>query len=241
MILQSAGDATIYKQPNFQKYDFPPIKRAHTAQAMAAMHMALDSSLSAPGPSCPTHINNAHSHATPLSAPVPTAPTRRTPARRHISRVLVIHDCAIKKRNPTVEELLQLMDTYNPAVGLDYLSLFNDFKELDLDDVVDVSALPVEFLAAIGNIGLDAARRLHTYCRDKLLDPLRFLRSNRTDTDDGTTASDSDMGGDKKQRVLRWVNACAEVKEAEERTETIVVTDDEEEDSDVATVVSCEV
>jgi hypothetical protein len=100
-----------------------------------------------------------------------------------------------------VEELLQLMDTYNPAVGLDYLSLFDDFKELDLDDVVDVSALPVEFLVAIGNIGLDAAHRLHTYFRDKLLDPLHFLQSNRTDTDDGTTASDSDIGGDKKQSL----------------------------------------
>jgi hypothetical protein len=171
-------------------------------------------------------------------------------------RVLILHDCATKRRFPTVEELLQLMDTYRPTVGMKYLDKLDAFQDMDLDNIVDVYSLPVELLATIGDTGRTAAQRLHVYCKDKLLDPLRFLW---LDSSDGSSASDSEvpladlrgkgLGRDgSRQRILRWANnvyACEEGKEvvAEERTETNVVTDDEEDglvEVDVATV-SCEV
>jgi hypothetical protein len=155
-----------------------------------------------------------------------------------------------------VEELLQLMDTYRPAVGMKYLDKLDPFQDMDLDNIVDVYSLPVELLATIGDTGRTAAQHLHVYCKDKLLDPLRFLW---LDSSDGSSASDSEvpladlrgkgLGRDgSRRRILRWANnvyACEEGKEvvAEERTETNVVTDDEEDglvEVDVATV-SCDV
>jgi hypothetical protein len=211
-------------------------------------------SSSAPGPLHPAHISNQPSHTIPLTATVPSK--SGCPLARNVTQVLILHDCATKRRFPTVEELLQLMDTYRPAVGMKYLDKLDAFQDMDLNNIVDVYSLPVKLLATIGDTGRTAAQCLHVYCKDKLLDPLCFLWSDSTD---GSSASDSevplaDLRGEglgregSRRRILRWANnvhACEEGKEvvAEERTETNVVTDNEEDglvEVDVATV-SCEV
>jgi hypothetical protein len=229
--------------------NIPLVLRGRYSRAtVQATHrnMVPNLSSSTPGPSCPAYISNQPLHTIPLSAPTPSGPT---PAR-HVSRVLILYDCTAKRRFPTVEELLQLMDIYRPVVGKKYLDNLNEFQDMELKDITNVYSLPVELLATIGDIGPAAACRLHGYCRDKLLEPLRLLM------DDGTSGSDSegpDLGwgrDSRRQQILRWVDevwACDEVKEAkviaEERTETIVGTD-EEEDGEMATVGSvgsCEV
>lgn len=144
---------------------------------------------------------------------------------------------------------MQLMEAFHPTAGLNYLGLYNDFKELDLDDVVDVSALPVEFLASIQRIGTDVAHRIQVYCEDKLLYPLRYLLSNRTMSVDESSSGDGEdvlhpslfIGEEKRESISKWVDACEEVEEPKERAETIVGTDDEEDDGDVVSRVSCEV
>jgi hypothetical protein len=162
-------------------------------------------------------------------------------------------------RMPTVEELLTLMDIHDPAIDLKYIDTLDEFQDFGLKDVVYVYSLPVELLVTIGTVGRDGARRLHTYCQDKLLAPLGFLETNNSD---GTTASDSevlDLGGGryiregKKRQIMKWhdeAHGCEEVEEAEvvaeEGTETVVGTDYEDDglDSDVggmATCGSCEV
>jgi hypothetical protein len=167
-------------------------------------------SLSAPGPLHPARISNQPSHAIPLTVPVHSG----RPLARNVTRVLILHDCATKRRFPTVEELLQLMDTYRPAVGMKYLDKLDAFQDMDLNNIVDVYSLPVELLATIGDTGRTAAQRLHVYCKDKLLDPLRFLWS---DSSNGSSASDSevplaDLRGKglgregSRRRILRWAN-----------------------------------
>lgn len=204
-----------------------------------------DMSSSAPGPSRPTRISHQHSHALPLTAPAPS--TR--PLARHVTRVLILHDCATNKRFPTVEELLQLMDTYRPVVGMKYLDKLDSFQDMGLNDIVDVYSLPVELLANIGDTGRTAARRIHAYCDEKLLDPLRFMMSDSSEVSSASDGEVPDLGGGrlnregKKRRILQWakdVRAWEEGKEAdvvpEERADTIVVTDDEEDGLvDVAT------
>jgi hypothetical protein len=169
--------------------------------------------------------------------------------------VIILHECAVKKRFPTVEELLQLMDANRPAVGMRYLDKLDAFQDMDLNNIVDVYSLPVELLATIGDTGRTAAHHIHVYCKDKLLDPLRYLMSDSTDSAAGSDSEIPDFRGGglsregTRQRVLRWAEdirrASEEEKEAkvaEGKTEFIEVTDDEEDGSvEVATRVSCEV
>jgi hypothetical protein len=96
---------------------------------------------------------------------------------------------------------------------------------MDLSDIVDVYSLPVELLAMIGDTGRTAAKRLHEYCKDELLDPLRFLLS---DSSDGSTVNNSEVPAltlrelglrreDSRRRILRWaenVRACEGGREA---------------------------
>jgi hypothetical protein len=232
--------------------NIPPRLRGGYPMVQTTRNTTPNLSLSAPGPSHPVHISNQPSHAVPLTVPVCSG----HPLARNITRVLILHDCATKRRFPTVEELLQLMDTCRPAVGMKYLDKLDAFQDMDLSDIVDVYSLPVELLATIGDTGRTAAKRLHEYCKDELLDPLRFLLS---DSSDGSTANNSEVPAltlrelglrreDSRRRILRWaenVRTCEEGREAklevvdEEKTETIVVMD--EDDDDVATFRSCKV
>jgi hypothetical protein len=113
-----------------------------------------------------------------------------------------------------------------------------------------VYSLPLELLAYIGDIGQTAAQRIHAYCRDKILEPLRFLLSDS----DGATGSDTDVpsvkGGldeeDRRRRILRWakvVRTCEKGKKKAEVVATNVETDEEDDVVDVATAsfASCEV
>jgi hypothetical protein len=220
---------TKYKRPNIKRYDFPPNKRARTAAGIAS-----DLAWSTPGPSRPTHISNdlSGTRTIPLSAPPP--PARQRVVARHVSRVLLLHTCCKKRRYPSVEELLQLMDNYHPTIGLKYLNLLDDLLDYELADIADMYALPLGVLAEIGNMGLNTARRLRTYTKDSLLDTLRFMSSDS----DGETASNPEgdleafKGEGKKDRVLSWLDGripkCEKAKDV--KVETIVVSDDEEED-----------
>jgi hypothetical protein len=232
--------------------NIPPQLRGGYPMVQTTHDMTPNLTLSAPGPLHPVHISNQPSHTVPLTVPVRSG----HPLARNVMRVLILHDCTTKRRFLTVEELLQLMDTCRPAVGMKYLDKLDTFQDMDLSDIVDVYSLPVELLATIGDTGRTAAKCLHEHCKDELLDPLRFLLS---DSSNGSTANNSEVPDltlrelglcreESRRRILRWadnVRTCEEGREAklevvdEEKTETIVVTD--EEDDDVAMFRSCKV
>jgi hypothetical protein len=99
-----------------------------------------------------------------------------------------------------VEELLQLMDTYRPVVGMKYLDKLDSFQDMGLNDIVNVYSLPVELLANIGDTGRTAARRIHTYCNEKLLDPLRFMMSDSSEVSSASDGEVPDLGGGATQQ-----------------------------------------
>jgi hypothetical protein len=130
--------ASIHRQLNNRKYDYSPVKKPCTMPATSEVlsdsevHIYINNipprlrggypmvqttrnttpnlSLSAPGPLHPVHISNQPSHTVPLTVPVHSG----HPLARNVTQVLILHDCATKRRFPTVEELLQLMDTCRP-------------------------------------------------------------------------------------------------------------------------------
>jgi hypothetical protein len=65
-----------------------------------------------------------------------------------------------------VEELLQFMDTYRPAVGMKYLDKLKVFQDMDLNNIIDMYSLPVKLLANIGDTGQTATLHIHAYYKD---------------------------------------------------------------------------
>ncbi|KAH9067969.1 hypothetical protein EDB83DRAFT_2519056 [Lactarius deliciosus] len=78
-------------------------------------------------------------------------------------------------------ELLQLMDEYEPAIGLNYTDIEEEFVDLGIMDSVDVYSLPVELLASFGGLGHDLTHRLHQFC-ESLFIPLGLVETSDDDS-----------------------------------------------------------
>ncbi|KAF8259838.1 hypothetical protein EI94DRAFT_1812659 [Lactarius quietus] len=55
-----------------------------------------------------------------------------------------------------------------------------------VEDIIDVYLLPVDILAALGDLDEDKAGRLQAYCQDKFLGPLELLETRRQPRDDSS-------------------------------------------------------
>jgi hypothetical protein len=201
-------------------------------------------------------------------------PPPRAILARHVSRILILYECAKQGRFPTVEELLQLMDNYRPDVRLTYRHLLEEFQNSGLRTITDVYSRTAEQLAPLGGMGVQAAHRIRAYCRDQLLDPLHVLSTDSSDGTASVSDLGQGIRPGKQRRISKWaeevkeevkeeeVKDAEEVKEdkevkedeevieeveevGEERAETIVGTDYEDDDGsddgDMATYVSQEI
>ncbi|KAH9026474.1 hypothetical protein EDB84DRAFT_1440107 [Lactarius hengduanensis] len=164
----SLGKATIHRPPNVIKFDHRPAKRARTERATPT-----------PGPSRLARVNDSPP-CTPSSVAGPS--TLRPPRGPWPSRILVVLDCLKDLRVPMLMELLSLMDEYEPADGLSYVDIGEEFTDLGIMDSVDLYSLPLELLASFGGLGHDLAHRLHQFC-EKLFIPLGFKLVETMDGD----------------------------------------------------------
>jgi hypothetical protein len=132
--------------------------------------------LPAPGPSRPAHVSDLTSQCLPLS------------------RMVVILDCHTESRIPTTEEALRLMDSERPMFGSSYFDSYDDLMDFGLDNAWKLYDMPVPLLGSFDLLGRNAARRLHEYCRDKLLEPLGLIPKPKIE----------DQSDDSGELVLHW-------------------------------------
>ena len=200
--LQSLGTATKYARPNAKKFDHPPTKKVRAnpnpevhvsvnimptpgaaSSAMHATYLVSDPTTSAPGPLCPGNVSDIPSDTKPLSAP---GPDRLSPTPR-CARLLTALDCTQAGRIPSVNELLSLMDREDPTANPKYVDSRSELESLgSLHDAVDVYTMPVECLAMMGSLGREGARRLHEYCRDKLVPALGIMETKGCKSEDAS-------------------------------------------------------
>ncbi|KAH8988467.1 hypothetical protein EDB83DRAFT_2325649 [Lactarius deliciosus] len=141
----SLGKTTKHTPPKVQKYDHPPTKKARTARTTPDVHVSVNItptpgrnstvqathqvSTPTPGPSRLARINDGR----PPSSVAGPSTLRRTQGPRP-SRILVLLDCLAESRVPMVMELLSLMDEYEPAIGLNYVDIEEEFVDLGITD-----------------------------------------------------------------------------------------------------------
>ena len=172
--------------------------------------------LPAPGPSRPAQVSDLTSQCRPLS------------------RMVVILDCHTESRIPTTEETLRLMDSERPMFGSSYFDSYEDLMDFGLDNAWKVYDMPVPLLGSFESLGCNAARRLHEYCRDKLLEPLGLIPK---------PGKIEDVSDDSGELDLHWLDdAHAFEINAEERGKDIVenvdIEEEEEEGSDDVASIS---
>jgi hypothetical protein len=69
------------------------------------------------------------------------------------------------------------MDAYDPAPDLKYVDIHTELCDHGLNDAVKIHSLDVSLLASMGFLGIDGATRLHRFTREKLLEPLGYLKT----------------------------------------------------------------
>jgi hypothetical protein len=138
-----------------------------------------NSSTLAPGPSRPARNDNAVASCS-ARIPRPVSHQPRVPPSR-ISLLRVLLECLEQSRVPTTLELLRLMDAEDPAPDLKYVDVRTELSDHGIKDVVDLP--DVELLATFGYLGMDGARRLHRYAREKMLTPLGLLETKGSNND----------------------------------------------------------
>ncbi|KAH9040578.1 hypothetical protein EDB84DRAFT_1436726 [Lactarius hengduanensis] len=198
----SLGKATIHRPPNVIKFDHWPAKRAWTGCATPT-----------PGPSCLARVNDS-SPCTPLSVAGPSM--LQPPGGPQPSRILVILDCLKDLRVPTLMELLWLMDEYEPADGLSYVDIGEEFTNLGIMDLVDLYSLPLELLASFGGLGHDLAHRLHQFCK-KLFIPLGLVETMDNDTPENNSQQEAALQ-DRAPRSIGDVHTDEVINVSDEET-----------------------
>ncbi|KAI9429954.1 hypothetical protein H4582DRAFT_2218058 [Lactarius indigo] len=196
----SLGKATIHTPPNVNRYDYPSTKKARTVRPTPEVHVSVNITPTSEAGNSTTHLVSAASTSTPgpsrlagvdgnppcdTPSGVAGPSTLRPTSGPRPSRILVLLDCLVELRVPTMMELLLLMDEYEPAIGLSYVSIHEEFVDLGIMDSVDLYSLPVELLATFGGLGHDLAHRLNRFC-ENLFIPLGLVetRSNDSPTND---------------------------------------------------------
>ena len=61
------------------------------------------------------------------------------------------------------------MDREDPTANPKFEDSYSELQDMDLEDAVDVYSMPFELLGEMGGLGVDRARRIHEYCKNKLL------------------------------------------------------------------------
>ncbi|KAH9055842.1 hypothetical protein EDB83DRAFT_2521165 [Lactarius deliciosus] len=227
----SLGKTTKHTPPKVQKYDYPPTKKARTGRTTPDVHVSVNItptpgrnstvqathqvSTPAPGPSRLAHINDSH----PPSSIAGPSTLRRAQGPRP-SRILVLLDCLAELRVPTVMELLWLMDEYEPAIGLNYVDIEEEFVDLGIMDSVDLYSLPVELLATFGGLGHDLAHRLRQFC-ENLFIPLGLVETGDSDATENTLSEQERALQDLEERAPRPLEEVNEVIDVSDE-ETLV-------------------
>ena len=71
------------------------------------------------------------------------------------------------------------MDREDPTADPKFEDSHSELQDMDLEDAVDVYSMPFELLGKMGGLGMDRARRIHEYCKDKLLLGLGVMETKR--------------------------------------------------------------
>ena len=71
------------------------------------------------------------------------------------------------------------MDREDPTADPKFEDSHSELQDMALEDAVDVYSMTFELLREIGGLGMDHARCIHEYCKDKLLLSLGVMETKR--------------------------------------------------------------
>jgi hypothetical protein len=100
------------------------------------------------------------------------APVPESNQVSRISKINVLMDCITESKQPSVLEVLKLMDANEPMTNLKYADAHSELDYFGVKTISDVYTYPVELLATLGGLGRDGVHRLRRYTWEKVLEPL---------------------------------------------------------------------
>ena len=114
-----------------------------------------------------------------------TLPKSTLPAAAdEFSPTMFLLDCVFSERVPLVGELFNLME-HAKVMHVDdpvYAEALSELHDHKIKDVVDLYSLGTPHLATFGSMGRDRANLILEYARDRVLTPLGFMRTKRSES-----------------------------------------------------------
>ncbi|KAH8978740.1 hypothetical protein EDB86DRAFT_3090138 [Lactarius hatsudake] len=227
----SLENTTEYTPPNIDQYDYPKTKRARTARATPEVHVSVNITPAVGTESSTLSAEAALQYITFLLAHILWATLLRLTyeliAARDSTSTASLEERPVEHlRVPTLTELLWLMDEYDPAIGMNYVDLEEEFTDLGITDSVILHSLPIPILASFGDLTHNLARRLHRFCFDLfiplgLVDP---MERNDTTEDDSLSQQETESA----PRLLEEDEVIEVSDEVIEVSDEVIEVSDEE-------------
>ena len=111
-----------------------------------------------------------------LTEDCPPPPGRKIFVRKATRELtLALAKCTETGFMLNTKEVLNLMDSEDPAVDGRYMDSYGDLVGFGLHDAIAIARMDIYFLATFGTLGKGGAHDLHRFIRDKILKPLHIL------------------------------------------------------------------